>query len=279
MAILDNQQSTGMDGGYKKVNEDIEYECHICFNPYYSTHTEKTDKDHIICEKPERLRCGHVFGSQCIYRWMLESNSCPYCRAEIFDYNSITFDLEIENIPVEVAGPRHVMLEEEYASFERSFTWEEWGDGYGQDSLTCICPFEEDIGIESYTLDLDSSSAARLLVQSGCQSYPQHLHTAYGLCNFQQASSSSQSHGAFRNTTYSSYTVMTLLPSNDAEAEVMLKQETADADILMEDLMECHSKWMNEYAYEMVVDNNNQTSALDSHPLPYVVETEVGFTR
>ena len=56
--------------------------CAICSERYQfftSTHP-LTDKSQ---EVPVALICGHIFGRDCIVRWLHEQDSCPLCRAPI----------------------------------------------------------------------------------------------------------------------------------------------------------------------------------------------------
>ena len=52
--------------------------CDICYNDYGTMSPEG------ITEQPLRIpMCKHVFGEHCIKKWFQDSNSCPYCRAEL----------------------------------------------------------------------------------------------------------------------------------------------------------------------------------------------------
>ncbi|KAJ4396786.1 hypothetical protein N0V93_001008 [Gnomoniopsis smithogilvyi] len=57
---------------------DTEKTCVICYNDFAVASPEGT------VEMPLRLpKCKHVFGNQCILKWLEESNSCPYCRDKL----------------------------------------------------------------------------------------------------------------------------------------------------------------------------------------------------
>ncbi|KAK3395679.1 hypothetical protein B0T20DRAFT_43059 [Sordaria brevicollis] len=52
--------------------------CDICYNDYGTKSPEG------ITEQPLRIpKCKHIFGEHCIKKWFQDSNSCPYCRAEL----------------------------------------------------------------------------------------------------------------------------------------------------------------------------------------------------
>ncbi|KAK3952048.1 hypothetical protein QBC32DRAFT_150766 [Pseudoneurospora amorphoporcata] len=52
--------------------------CDICYNDYGTVSPEG------VTEQPLRIpMCKHVFGEHCIKKWFQDSNSCPYCRAEL----------------------------------------------------------------------------------------------------------------------------------------------------------------------------------------------------
>lgn len=52
--------------------------CVICYNDFGVASPEGT------VETALRLpKCKHVFGNQCIIKWLEESNSCPYCRDKL----------------------------------------------------------------------------------------------------------------------------------------------------------------------------------------------------
>ena len=59
----------------------------ICLEEYGTNNSEGG-----IIERPVRLPCNHVFGSQCIATWLSPiqgaNNSCPYCRRTLFEVAS-----------------------------------------------------------------------------------------------------------------------------------------------------------------------------------------------
>lgn len=59
-----------------------EDECAICKDSYRNNGWRLGGTLH----RPVKLRCGHVFGFQCLARWMLTANfddRCPFCRGEV----------------------------------------------------------------------------------------------------------------------------------------------------------------------------------------------------
>ena len=59
-----------------------EQDCAICSIMYqcFTSTPLLTDETQ---EVPVKLMCGHVFGRDCIARWLHENDSCPKCRAHI----------------------------------------------------------------------------------------------------------------------------------------------------------------------------------------------------
>lgn len=54
-------------------------ECIICYN--------KLDIDDI----PQK--CGHIFHTLCLYKWILESDNCPVCRSTLINKNKFKIDI------------------------------------------------------------------------------------------------------------------------------------------------------------------------------------------
>jgi hypothetical protein len=47
---------------------------------------QKAQKEHasdMICIQAVRIKCGHIFGHECISQWARESRTCPFCRRAI----------------------------------------------------------------------------------------------------------------------------------------------------------------------------------------------------
>jgi hypothetical protein len=59
---------------------DLDPECPICREVYGVSHEGEE------AETPNRLPCGHVFGSACLYTWLFEQTNCPTCRRDFREY-------------------------------------------------------------------------------------------------------------------------------------------------------------------------------------------------
>lgn len=57
------------------------HQCSICLNPFEKTCKQK--------RYVKRLRCGHVFHSVCIDKWIDIKGTCPYCRNVLLNRNII----------------------------------------------------------------------------------------------------------------------------------------------------------------------------------------------
>ena len=57
------------------------HQCSICLNPFEKTCKQK--------RYVKRLRCGHVFHSVCIDKWIDMKGTCPYCRNVLLNRNII----------------------------------------------------------------------------------------------------------------------------------------------------------------------------------------------
>ncbi|KAM0800322.1 hypothetical protein BDR22DRAFT_852583 [Usnea florida] len=54
-------------------------DCVICMEE-----TGKANRETGSVELQLRLQCSHVIGSECLYTWLSEHNTCPICRREVF---------------------------------------------------------------------------------------------------------------------------------------------------------------------------------------------------
>jgi hypothetical protein len=54
-------------------------ECIICYN--------QLDNDDI------KQECGHSFHTLCLYKWILESDTCPICRSTLINKNKFKIDI------------------------------------------------------------------------------------------------------------------------------------------------------------------------------------------
>lgn len=50
-------------------------DCYICLSQYNGRTTETGP-----IEEPVRLPCSHIFGSSCLWQWLMKSTTCPTCR-------------------------------------------------------------------------------------------------------------------------------------------------------------------------------------------------------
>ncbi|KAF2787128.1 hypothetical protein K505DRAFT_343202 [Melanomma pulvis-pyrius CBS 109.77] len=53
--------------------------CNICLNPITFSHTHMAVFERAVTLK----KCGHVFGSTCLDKWLENANTCPLCRIEV----------------------------------------------------------------------------------------------------------------------------------------------------------------------------------------------------
>lgn len=55
----------------------------------------------VAIEFPIRTACGHLFGEDCLTKWLPNNNSCPLCRAPLLDPLILRLLTETENEEVE----------------------------------------------------------------------------------------------------------------------------------------------------------------------------------
>jgi hypothetical protein len=61
--------------------------CTICLEPLATTTTtfpSALKSDPIAEPAVTVIKCGHVFGRNCLTQWMQDSNTCPVCRVKFF---------------------------------------------------------------------------------------------------------------------------------------------------------------------------------------------------
>ena len=62
----------------------LDESCAICTAPYFDGPCQIRDP----LDTPVKIRCGHIYGHNCLVRWMLSEtfdNQCAFCRAQIVD--------------------------------------------------------------------------------------------------------------------------------------------------------------------------------------------------
>ena len=71
-----------------KTLPSLDDKCAICTEPYLEGPRELRD----ALDAPVKMRCGHIFGHNCLVRWMLSGNfdnHCPFCRTQIVDESDL----------------------------------------------------------------------------------------------------------------------------------------------------------------------------------------------
>lgn len=103
MVLFAARDSFIKDGGIKFVSiEDLDHdECAICFYAYLAKGFE-TKK--MLYEEPIQLPCSHILGSQCLLRWTLRNNTCPFCRCKLFALRTFA-EREVEDSEQEIDYP------------------------------------------------------------------------------------------------------------------------------------------------------------------------------
>ena len=61
-----------------RVQSEENAQCPVCFQKY------GTLTDTGATESEIRLPCNHTLGSMCAFKWLKSSNTCPFCRKELF---------------------------------------------------------------------------------------------------------------------------------------------------------------------------------------------------
>jgi hypothetical protein len=84
-----------------KIYETCPPSCIICFEPLTTFSPPTPGAETAVTIK----KCGHVFGKQCLARWMREHNTCPVCRVEFFKSSNTTTAGRTNN-----DGPEHFAL-------------------------------------------------------------------------------------------------------------------------------------------------------------------------
>jgi hypothetical protein len=84
-------------------NEICPPSCLICTE----TLTTNPTSNFVLVPEPAVtiVKCGHVFGRNCLAEWMREHNTCPVCRAEFFSASAGSL-----RVHVEVQVPQHFAM-------------------------------------------------------------------------------------------------------------------------------------------------------------------------
>ncbi|PSN69229.1 hypothetical protein BS50DRAFT_586566 [Corynespora cassiicola Philippines] len=74
---------TFLNAGLQSIHPSqcIETDCSICFREFSTSYGSFDER---AVEQPVQLPCNHVIGIECIITWTEESNTCPFCRAQLF---------------------------------------------------------------------------------------------------------------------------------------------------------------------------------------------------
>lgn len=66
-------------------DQNHDHSCSICQAEFQSNYVEAKDNPVVDKgEQPIKLACGHVFGHDCLSKW-LPNNTCPICRQTLLD--------------------------------------------------------------------------------------------------------------------------------------------------------------------------------------------------
>lgn len=82
------------------------HQCSICLNPFEKTCKQK--------RYVKRLRCGHVFHSVCIDKWIDMKGTCPYCRNVLLNRNIIPKKNDEAISNVSDVSARNLLLYEDF---------------------------------------------------------------------------------------------------------------------------------------------------------------------
>lgn len=92
---MDERYQTVSDAEVAQMGDPT---CIICREEFVS-HAAHTNV-------PKRLRCGHVFHSQCLVSWLERQQSCPTCRQTVFESSTTTMRHETQNRQGDGAVPQ-----------------------------------------------------------------------------------------------------------------------------------------------------------------------------
>lgn len=127
-----------------------ERSCCICLQPFGPIALTQGGS-----EAPVQLPCGHVFGEVCISSWILDNNSCPLCRKQVFSFgigDHLTdhglSDLLVSTPFSSIPSPQDDVWLDEYV----------WNDSYDRSQNT-VSFNEIEALIDYYTSDRQDVSA------------------------------------------------------------------------------------------------------------------------
>lgn len=63
-------QQTDHDSSEPAQAEEVGSSCTICYEPMYEAGSHRAAS----------LKCGHIFGSECIRKWLQQKSRCPQCN-------------------------------------------------------------------------------------------------------------------------------------------------------------------------------------------------------
>ncbi|KAF2019377.1 hypothetical protein BU24DRAFT_406051 [Aaosphaeria arxii CBS 175.79] len=213
------------------------HDCGICLETYQMTsHNPDNDED-VPTEHPVQLPCSHIVGSVCISRWLESHNTCPFCRAKLY---------ELKSPPT---SPDSVFQEAAAADFFRSDNIRMGEVELSGDFLQILDDYDVD--------DMDSESSTILHVEDvygGGSISPEPTTTLYiQTSTYYQPSSQPQQQ---LNFSYGSYhrgcgNTSPTVEISKCQASLELEEAVSCAAKQMDDLIDMHEEWMDEY-------NNNE---------------------
>lgn len=235
------------------LNDD-DKNCYICLNPYRSpSHVS----DELFHEYPIRLPCGHIFGLNCILRWTLQSNTCPYCRAELFDTYASPADFTLfDTSPIVPDGADVYFADTE--SMDTS--WEHlWLQSLGVDDVYVpLDPVDGPLGAvglfcadeEEVPLQNAPNLSSQPVYQPGYLLEMEDLTLGQYITILQEPESATPLSSSY--------------DEDDLEVEYQIEHEIADLDIQMGDLVDCHEEWMSEYKDHEELDEDEDEDEEES---------------
>ena len=113
------------------------HECCVCFTPYYAlshpTTSDQPEDNDYVYEEPLQLPCNHIIGSMCLLRWAKEANTCPFCRAQLFDH-TLDYNGEIDYGQYGLEGSENDWVND-FEAFETGIDAKIWALEAGMEEL------------------------------------------------------------------------------------------------------------------------------------------------